>query len=67
VFPLGSQFLRERLQRVCDSFQGDRFDLPKARDEIIERLSRSKSVLENLYNTLEFTIDNFKKYLISIQ
>ena len=41
--------------------------MPRTRDEIIERLSRSTQVLENLFTTLEFTIDNFKKYLVSIQ
>jgi hypothetical protein len=29
-------------------------------------LKKTKNNLDNLYNTLLFTIDNFKKYLVSI-
>lgn len=67
VFPLGSSFLKERLRKVCESFMGEKYELPRTKDEIFDRLSKSKNALDNLFNTLEFTIDNFKKYLVSIQ
>eukprot|EP00347_Sterkiella_histriomuscorum_P018134 403346660 len=46
VFPLGSQYLRERLRRVCDSFQGEKFEMPRTRDEIIERFYNGYSLLK---------------------
>lgn len=67
VFPLGSNFLRDRLRRICDSFLGEKYEMPSTKDEIFDRLSKSRNALDNLFNTLEFTIENFKKYLVSIQ
>jgi vacuolar-type H+-ATPase subunit I/STV1 len=67
VFPLGSSFLRDRLKKVCDSFLGEKFNLPRTKEEIYDQLNKSKNALDNLFNTLEFTVENFKKYLVSIQ
>lgn len=53
--------------KVCESFLGERYELPRTKDEIYDRLAKSKNALDNLYNTIEFTIENFKKYLVSIQ
>jgi vacuolar-type H+-ATPase subunit I/STV1 len=51
---------------VCDSFLGDKFDLPESKEEIGHKLKKVNSNVENIYNTLQFTLDNFKKYLASI-
>jgi vacuolar-type H+-ATPase subunit I/STV1 len=59
--------LRDRLKKICDSFHGDNYDLPRSQDEISESLNKTKAYLDNLYSTLKLTIDNYKKYLVQIQ
>ena len=41
--------------------------MPRTKDEIYDKLSKATKALDNLFNTLEFTLENFKKYLHSIQ
>ena len=65
-YPSHFNFLRSKLEKVCDSFQTERLDMPGTKDEILQGLRKTKVNLDNLYNTLLFTLDNFKKYLVTI-
>ena len=42
VHPQGSLYLRDRLRKVCDSFSGERFELPRTREEIEEKVTRAQ-------------------------
>jgi vacuolar-type H+-ATPase subunit I/STV1 len=59
--------MKDRLKRICDSFHGESYELPTTKEEVEERLGKTKLYLDNLYNTLKLTIDNFKQYLVQIQ
>jgi hypothetical protein len=62
--PHDSRYMRERVKRLCDTFHGESFELPKVKSEINERYGKTKIYLDNLYSTLRLTIDNYKKYLV---
>lgn len=66
LFPNNFNYLRQRLQIVCDSFMGERFDLPKNLLEIKQQLIKTKNSLDNSYTTLVYSIDNFRKFLESV-
>jgi hypothetical protein len=60
LFPQDFTSLKDRLQRVVDSFLSDSFDLPKSHDDIRDKFEKVKNNIENMYSTLVFTIENYK-------
>lgn len=71
VYPTTSEFLRDRLVRVCESFAsnagGARIELPQRREELTDGFKRARGDMDSLVSTLQLTIDNFKSYLKEIQ
>ena len=65
LFPQNFAYLKNRLVSVCDSFMGEKYAVPDKMSEIKEKLKRVNSNIVNIFNTLQFTIENFKKFLIS--
>jgi V-type ATPase 116kDa subunit family len=65
LFPQNFAYLKNKLVSVCDSFMGEKYSVPDKMSEIKEKLKRVNSNIVNIFNTLHFTIENFKKFLIS--
>lgn len=66
-FPLNFDFLRSKLAKVCDSFHSETVDLPKGGpDRIRDQLNKTKTSLDNAFNSLNFTVEHFRKILEDI-
>ena len=58
--------MKDKLSKISDSFLVEKLEIPTGISDIAQTLKKTKVNLDNLYNTLLFTIDNLKKYLVSI-
>ena len=54
--------IRERISRICDSFQGERYELP-ARNEIAPQIERIKSSIADARSVLEQTRTSLRDQL----
>ena len=57
LFPSNMRVMRHRLEKVCDSFMGEKFEMPETQDEISQNLRKAKVNLDEVYNTLFITIE----------
>jgi len=63
LYPASIRLLKERLQKVCDSFMGTKFQIPATKQEIQQALKKAKREKDDVFNTLNVTLEQFKKYL----
>ena len=66
LFPHGMKKMRDRLERVCASFNGEKFEVPPSREDISYSLRKARESLEEVYNALHFSMEQFRNYLVSV-
>ena len=45
--------VRERIQKICDSFSGQRYELPKSQAEIVQSIDRIRNSINDAKNVLD--------------
>ena len=58
--------LKERVERICDSFSGQRIDIPSRRSEIRPRLQKVHKLMSEVYEMIQMSSTNFDNYLTSL-
>lgn len=56
--------LRERIMRICDSFMGERFDIPNGR--VHDKINEIENKINDIRNVMASTEKEIRNYLISI-
>lgn len=58
--------IRDRVQKICDSFMGSRFEIPNLGDPLFSELSRVRSQIKEDESLLKISRGQLKEYLRSI-
>jgi vacuolar-type H+-ATPase subunit I/STV1 len=58
--------IRDRVQKICDSFMGSRFEIPNLGDPLFTELARVREQIKEDENLLKMSRGQLKEYLRSI-
>jgi len=60
------QMIKDRIQKICDSFMGSRFEINSLNDKLFDDLDRVRREIGDSRGLLKTSKDQLKQYLISI-